>query len=105
MVRRNGSTREDIIRCADATRTIRVAVLKNVEGKLNANQRMIVALTAQKENCSRSLRSSPCLAQRWQTLVKRGLVELLEQPADFTISQTNPSFQIRFQFNARKKRR
>ena len=42
MVRKKWIVREDLSEARDATRTVRVAVLKNVEGKLNSNQRTLV---------------------------------------------------------------
>ena len=42
MVRKKWLTREDISGARDATRTMKVAILKSADGKLNDNQRMLV---------------------------------------------------------------
>ena len=42
MVRKKWIVREDLSEARDAARTVRVAVLKSVEGKLNSNQRTLI---------------------------------------------------------------
>ena len=106
MVRKKWINREDLSDAQDAARTIRVAVLKSAEGKLNANQRRLIeALTAAEGKLPvEHLRQLTVPRTTLQTLVKRGLVELLDQPADFTISQykARPS-PFDFQFSAEQK--
>ena len=46
MVRKKWLAREDISAVRDATRTIKIAVLKSADGKLNDNQRRLVETLA-----------------------------------------------------------
>jgi primosomal protein N' (replication factor Y) len=93
LLRKKWIAREDLSDVRDASRTITFATLKDVEGKLNANQRAIVDY----------LRNQP--AQRaaveaihqldmprttLRTLVRRGIVELSEEPAEFHVSGLKP---------------
>jgi len=92
MVRKKWITREDISAQQDATRTIKIAVLKLAEGKLNANQQTIIdALSAGGGRVQvEVLRSLEVPGTTLATLVRRGLVEVVEEPADFTISRSRP---------------
>jgi len=92
MVRKKWLTREDISAPQDATRTIKVAMLKSSEGKLNENQRTLIeTLTASGGKLPLgTLQSLDVPRTTLGTLVKRGLVEIIEEPADFTISRSKP---------------
>lgn len=107
MVRKKWITREDLSDAQDAARTVKVAVLKSAEGKLNGNQRTLIeALAAAGGKLSvEHLRELAVPRTTLSTLVKRQMVELLDEPADFTISQfkARPS-PFDFQFSAEQKK-
>src|SRR5882762_6746630 len=90
MVRKKWLAREDVSGARDATRTIRVARLKSVEGKLNANQRQIVDTVAAAGGriSVEMLQSLDVSRSTLATLVKRGLMEITEEPAAFAISRS-----------------
>jgi primosomal protein N' (replication factor Y) len=92
MVRKKWVLREDVSTPQDATRTIKIAVLKSAEGKLNENQRTIIhTLTASGGKISvESVQSLEVPRTTLGTLVRRGLVEIIEEPADFTVSRSRP---------------
>src|SRR5271165_3114251 len=92
MVRKKWIAREDVSAVQDARRTIQAAVLKSAEGKLNENQRLIVdtlAGSGGKVPVS-VLQSLEVPRSTLGTLVRRGLVEIVEEAADFTISRSKP---------------
>ena len=103
MVRKKWIAREDVSDARDGARTIKFAVLKTVEGKLNANQRTLVdTLAAAGGRISvEALRGLAVPRTTLATLVKRGRVEITEEPAEFTVSglKTRAS-QFDFQLNA-----
>jgi primosomal protein N' (replication factor Y) len=86
MVRKKWITREDISHSADASRTRRVAVLKHAEGKLNANQRLLIETLAAASGrlVVESLQTLEVPKSTLGTLVKRGLIEILEEPIEVT---------------------
>jgi primosomal protein N' (replication factor Y) (superfamily II helicase) len=99
MVRKKWIARADESSIRDARRTIEVAVLKEggggrqVAGKgLNANQQAIVA--ALRESGGRmpvdQLRELLIPRTTLQTLIKRNLVEIIEEPATFEVSSLKP---------------
>ena len=92
MVRGKWLTREDVSAARDATRTIKIAVLKSAEGKLNNNQRILVDTLAASGGrvAVTSLLSLDVPRTTLATLVRRTLVEILEEPADFTVSRSKP---------------
>ena len=92
MVRKKWIAREDISAAQDATRTIPVAILKTAEGKLNDNQRQIVdTLAASGSRVPVSvLQSLEVPRSTLSTLVRRGLIEIVDEPAEFTISRSKP---------------
>ncbi len=99
MVRKKWIVREDLSSAQDSVRTIRVALLKTAEGKLNHNQRALIqALSVAGGKASvESLRSLDVPRSTLGTLVKRGLIEITEEPAEFRISHIPPrafDFQI-----------
>ncbi len=98
MLAKKWITREDLSAVRDASRTVSVAVLKEVSGKINANQQAILmALKAAPEgrlrvNELRDLQADnkPVPRSTLATLVKRGMVEIVNEPADFRISGLKP---------------
>ena len=106
MARKKWITREDISAQQNAARTVRVAQLKSAEGKLNANQQTIVdTLAAAGGKIPVDvLRSLEVPRTTLSSLVRRGLVDLIEEPADFTVSRTKPrSTPFEFDFNKAQK--
>ena len=92
MVRKKWLAREDVSAPRDATRTVRIAVLKSAEGKLNNNQRMLVDTLAASGGRvpAPTLQSLELPTTTLSTLVRRGLVETVEEPAMFTVSRSKP---------------
>jgi len=92
MVRKKWITREDLSAAQDAKRTVKVAVLIPAEGKLNENQRKIVETLAVARGRLpvETLRSLDVPRTTLSTLIKRGLIKLQDEPADFTVSRTKP---------------
>jgi primosomal protein N' (replication factor Y) (superfamily II helicase) len=106
MVRKKWLVREDISAAQDATRTIKIALLKSAGGKLNDNQRALVeALTSSGGKLAvEALQSQEVPRSTLGTLVRRGLVEILEEPADFTVSRSKPRpSRLEFDFNEAQK--
>jgi primosomal protein N' (replication factor Y) (superfamily II helicase) len=96
MVRKKWLSREDVSAAQDATRTIKIAILKSAEGELNDNQRKLVdtlAASGGKVPVT-TLQSLDVLHNiprtTLATLVRRGFVEILQQPAGFTVSRSKP---------------
>ena len=103
MVRKKWLVREDVSAVRDATRTVKIAVLKSGEGKLNENQRRLVAtLTASEGTASvETLKELEVPRSALATLVKRGLIEVSEEPASFAVSRSKPRpSRLEFDFNA-----
>ena len=95
LLRKKWITREDLSSAGETRRTVKLAVLGSstpATRKLNANQSAIVAALAAAGGRARvdNLRQLPVPHTTLQTLVKRGLVEIIEEPADFTVSTTKP---------------
>ena len=88
MVRKRWIVREDVSHSQAATRTVRIAVLKNAEGKLNANQRAVVDTLAASGGrlAMETLQTLDVPPSTLRTLVKRGLVEIVEEAAGFAVS-------------------
>ena len=103
MVRKKWIAREDTSAAREAANVAKFAVLKNAEGKLNANQKMIVdTLAAAGGKLGLEvLRGLPVPRTTLRTLVKRGFVEVAEEPADFSVSslKARPS-PFDFDFNS-----
>ena len=79
LLRKKWIAREDLSGVRDASRTIQVATLRTVAGKLNANQQAIVEyLRLQPEHSAHvsALRELAVPRTTLQTLVRRGIVEL-----------------------------
>ncbi len=79
MVRKKWIMREDLSDVRDATRTVKVALLKTAEGKLNANQQTLVDTLAAAGGkvAVETLQGLEVPRTTLGTLVKRGLVEII----------------------------
>jgi len=111
LLRKKWIAREDVSSVRDASRTIQVAVLKEQlpkpGGKLNDNQQKIIAFLKQQGGRAmvEQLRTLDVPRTTLQTLVKRGHVELVEEPAEFSVStmkKRGPAH-LDFIFNAQQK--
>src|SRR6202790_1117495 len=92
MVRKKWLTREDVSSPRDATRTISIAVLRSAEGKLNDNQRTLIdTLVASGGKVPvATLQALEVPRTTLTTLVRRGLVEIVEEHAALTVSRSKP---------------
>ena len=92
MVRKKWIAREDLSAAQDASRTVKIAVLKSADGKLNANQRILVDTIAASGGRVpvETLQSLDVPRSTLSTLVRRGLAEIVEEAADFAVSHTKP---------------
>ncbi len=93
LLRKKWIAREDLSDVRDASRTVQIATLKQVEGKLNANQQTIIAYLRDQENQRAPvevLRELAVPRTTLQTLVRRGIVELSEEAASFHLSGMKP---------------
>jgi primosomal protein N' (replication factor Y) len=107
LLRKKWIARQDATSARDARRTVQVAVLKNTEGKLNENQRRTVEFLRQQGGRAlvEQVRALEIPRTTLQTLVRRGLVEMTEEPAGFTVTslkKRGPSH-LDFIFNAEQK--
>jgi len=103
MVRKKWIIREDLSEARDAARTVKVAVLKSVEGKLNANQQTLIDTLAAAGGKVpvEALQSLEVPRSTLATLVKRGAVGMLDEPAEFTMSKLKARPHLfDFQFNS-----
>ena len=102
MVRKKWIVREDLSSARDAARMVKVAILGAVEGKLNVNQRTLIDTLAAAGGKVpvETLHAPEVPRTTLGTLVKRGIVQIVEEPAEFTMSalkaRTSP---FDFQFN------
>ena len=92
MARKNWIVREDRSDIRNATRTVRVALLHATEGKLNDNQRLLVETLAAAGGkiAVETLQSLGAPRSTLGTLVRRKLVEIVEEPAAFELSRSKP---------------
>jgi primosomal protein N' (replication factor Y) len=92
MVRKKWLVREDVSNIRDAARTVKVALLKSADGKLNDNQRKVVDTLAASGGRVpvETLQGLEVPRTTLATLVKRGLIEIIEEPAGFAISRSKP---------------
>ncbi|MGC2257698.1 MAG: primosomal protein N' [Candidatus Sulfotelmatobacter sp.] len=103
MVRKKWLMREDVSDVQDATRTVKIALLKSAEGKLNDNQKKLVeTLTASGGRVAvEMLQELEVPRTTLATLIKRGLIEIVEEPASFAVSRSKPRpSRLEFDFNA-----
>jgi primosomal protein N' (replication factor Y) len=103
MVRKKWLVRQDVSAVRDATRTIKIALLKSGEGKLNDNQRRVVEMLASSggQLPVETLQALEIPRTTLSTLVKRSLVEIIEEPAAFVVSRSKPrTSPFAFDFNA-----
>jgi len=101
LLRKKWIAREDLSGVRDASRNIQIATLRNVEGKLNANQQRIVDYLRQQAEQSATvvaLRELAVPRTTLQTLVRRGVVKLRNEPAGFRMSGLKPR-KLEFLFN------
>jgi primosomal protein N' (replication factor Y) len=102
MVRKKWLAREDVSTVRDASRTTRMAQLKSADGKLNDNQRRLIETLAASGGRVpvEALQALEIPRTTLSTLVKRGLVEIVEEPAAFAVSHSTPrSSPFGFDFN------
>ncbi len=102
MVRKKWLAREDVSAVRDAARTIRIALLKSADGKLNENQRQLVDTLAASGGRVpvETLQALEVPRTSLSTLVKRGLIEIIEEPAAFAVSRSKPRPSFEFDFNS-----
>jgi primosomal protein N' (replication factor Y) len=102
MVRKRWIVREDLSSARDAARMVKVAVLGAAEGKLNVNQRTLIDTLAAAGGRVplETLQGLGVPRTTLGTLLKRGAVKIVEEPAEFTMSalKARPS-PFDFQFN------
>src|SRR5450755_588627 len=110
MVRKKWIARDDVSAAKDATRLIKVAVLRDVESspakKLNDNQRTLVeTLVAVGGRVPvETLRGLDVPRTTLSTLVRRGLIELVDEPQALTSSKLKPrQSPFEFEFSAAQK--
>ena len=88
LVRKKWLAREDATSTRDARRTVQVAVLREINGKLNDNQQKIISFLEQQGGRAsvQQIRDLPVPRTTVQTLAKRGVIELQEEAAGFNVS-------------------
>jgi primosomal protein N' (replication factor Y) (superfamily II helicase) len=102
LVRKKWLLREDVSVVRDAARTIKIAVLKSADGKLNDNQRRLVETLAASGGRVpvETLQGLEVPRTTLSSLVRRGLVEVIEEPAGFAVSRSKPRPSFEFDFNS-----
>src|SRR5271169_7139736 len=93
MLRKKWIARDDLSDVRDASRTVQIATLTKVEGKLNANQQKIVDYLRSQEGQRapvEALRELSVPRTTLQTLVRRSIVALSEEAAGFRMSGMKP---------------
>src|ERR1019366_305539 len=126
MVRKKWIAREDVSAARDAARTVKIAALHAAEDraeasppldgraalpqtkieKLNANQRTLIdaLVTAGGRVPVEVLRGLDVPRTTLSTLVRRGLIEIVDEPQDFTVSKFKPRRSpFEFEFSASQK--
>ncbi len=108
MLRKKWITRQDLSQSRDAARTIKIAVLAGSleDGKkLNANQRILLDTLAAAGGriAVENLRELDIPRTTLSTLVRRNLVNIEEQPAEFHVSGVKPR-PFDFQFTSAQQR-
>ncbi len=102
VLRKKWAVLEDVSAVRDAARLVDIAVLKDVSGKLNDNQRTIVETLAASGGRAavELLRGLEVPRTTLQTLVKRGIVQIEQEPESFTVSRMVAKGGIEFPLNA-----
>jgi primosomal protein N' (replication factor Y) len=103
MVRKKWLTREDVSAVRDARRTVKIVQLKSADGKLNANQRLLIDVLAAAGGRVPvgTLQALEVPRTTLATLARRGSVEIVEETADFVVSLSKPrASPFAFEFNA-----
>ncbi len=92
MVRKKWLVREDTSGVRNATRTIKFALLKSAEGKLNENQRKVIDTLAASGGRVplETLQALEVPRTTLATLVRRSLVEIAAEPVPLTVSRSKP---------------
>ncbi len=109
MVRKKWIAREDVSAARDAARLVKVAVLQSGETgtkKLNENQRALVEtlVAAGGRVPVEALRGLDVPRTTLSTLVRRSLIELVDEPQDLTTSKLKPrQSPFEFEFSAAQK--
>jgi primosomal protein N' (replication factor Y) len=106
MVRKKWISRQDASAQQNAARTVKIAALRSAEGKLNANQKVIVDTLAAAGGTIPvgALESLAVPRSTLGTLIRRRLVDIIEEPAGFTVSRTKPRPTLfEFDFNPAQK--
>jgi primosomal protein N' (replication factor Y) len=106
MVRKKWLVREDASGIRDATRTIKFAMLKSAEGKLNDNQRKLIDTLAASGGKVpvETLQALEVPRTTLGTLVRRALVEIVTEPAPLSVSRSKPRpSPFTFDFNSAQK--
>ncbi|MCU1295936.1 MAG: replication restart helicase PriA [Acidobacteriaceae bacterium] len=102
MVRKKWIAREDVSGARDASRVVKLAVFKCAEGRLNPNQQLLIDTLAASGGrvTIETLAGIEVPRTTLATLVKRGLVEIVEEPAELVRSKVKarPS-PLDFKFN------
>ena len=102
LVRKNWITRKDLSEARESARTVKFALLKAADGMRNANQQVLIETLAAAGGKApvEALQSLQVPRTTLGTLVRRGLVELVEEPAGFTVSGVKTRARsFDFQFN------
>ncbi|MGO9125490.1 MAG: primosomal protein N' [Terriglobales bacterium] len=102
MVRKKWIAREDLSDARDAERTVKFAFLQSAEGKLNANQQRLVDTLAAAGGrvALETLQQLEVPHTTLGTLVKRGLVEIVAEMAEFAVSSVKARpLPLDFKFN------
>jgi primosomal protein N' (replication factor Y) (superfamily II helicase) len=102
MVRKRWLLREDVSAVRDASRTIKIALLKSADGKLNDHQQKLIETLAASGGRVpiETLQALEVPRTTLTTLVKRGLIEIIEEPAEFAVSRSKPRpSRLEFDFN------
>jgi primosomal protein N' (replication factor Y) len=103
MVRKKWITREDVSATRNATRTIKIALLKSADGKLNENQRKLIETLAAAGGRVpvETLKTLEIPHTTLGTLVRRGLIEIVDEPASLAITRSKArSSPFAFDFNS-----
>jgi len=106
LVRKRWIKRLDVSDARDAVPVERIAVLRSAEGRLNPHQRLLIeTLSAHQGSLSlERLRELEVPRSSLNSLVKRGLVEIVNQPRNLAISHIKPRpSPFDFDFNSAQK--